>query len=550
MCSGKEKKLCDDHTCMTCYDRSLLSCKAKTAKGKPKIECWDNDNIKPRVIPKGSSRQCYFKCDECGHSFTTVAYSFSSGTWCPYCASKILCCDDQCSFCYEKSFLSYTGKTPKDKLKIECIDTGLNPRNIFIRSSTKKYNFTCDVCEHSFSNTIDNIFKGVWCPYCNSNKKCKDNTCLFCFQKSFADSEYKTKHGTLFSDLWDHNKNKTSLDRVSKNSNKKYFFLCKICTHSFKLILNNLSNCPYCRGKICSNLDCTTCFDKKFISCDKKYLKCWDFEKNAEHNLDRLVKKDKRKFYFKCDTCNHSFIKALCEISSKNSFCPYCSPRPIICNDESCNFCFKKSFASYRGKTFSGNYVVDCWDYNRNTRRPRDFLKGHNGKHHFICDNCGTKFFMKIGNIVYGKTWCPVCPNKSEKKFSMVFRDLFPLLELETQKSFDWCKTSNKKFMYFDFCIKKYKIMIEIDGRQHFKQVSNWGSPVETLERDVEKMKKAIENGYSVIRIIQEDIWHDRNDWKEKLKESIETLKSDKRQFLILIGDEKKYQKHLQLLID
>jgi very-short-patch-repair endonuclease len=86
----------------------------------------------------------------------------------------------------------------------------------------------------------------------------------------------------------------------------------------------------------------------------------------------------------------------------------------------------------------------------------------------------------------------------------------------------NWCKNEDKKkYLPFDFCIEEYKIIIEVDGEQHFIQVSNWDSPEETRKRDKYKMEKALENGYSVIRILQEDIYYDKNGWKDKLLSSI-----------------------------
>jgi hypothetical protein len=34
-------------------------------------------------------------------------------------------------------------------------------------------------------------------------------------------------------------------------------------------------------------------------------------------------------------------------------------------------------------------------------------------------------------------------------------------------------------------------------------------------------MKKALENGYSIIRILQEDIYRNKNNWEDKLKNVI-----------------------------
>jgi hypothetical protein len=60
-----------------------------------------------------------------------------------------------------------------------------------------------------------------------------------------------------------------------------------------------------------------------------------------------------------------------------------------------------------------------------------------------------------------------------------------------------------------------------LDGGQHFKQVSNWKSPEATLQNDKFKEKCANENGYSVIRIVQTDVWYDNYDWKTELIDMI-----------------------------
>jgi very-short-patch-repair endonuclease len=69
--------------------------------------------------------------------------------------------------------------------------------------------------------------------------------------------------------------------------------------------------------------------------------------------------------------------------------------------------------------------------------------------------------------------------------------------------------------------IEHLKILIEVDGAQHFLQVMNWDSPEKTLERDVFKAKAAIQNGYSVIRISQEDIFNNTIDWQEMINDNV-----------------------------
>lgn len=52
--------------------------------------------------------------------------------------------------------------------------------------------------------------------------------------------------------------------------------------------------------------------------------------------------------------------------------------------------------------------------------------------------------------------------------------------------------------------------------------VPYWHSSAEERRnRDVYKTHEANKNGYSVIRIFQEDIWHDTYDWKNDILLSI-----------------------------
>ena len=65
---------------------------------------------------------------------------------------------------------------------------------------------------------------------------------------------------------------------------------------------------------------------------------------------------------------------------------------------------------------------------------------------------------------------------------------------------------------------------MEQDGPQHFKQIGDWLSPELTRINDIYKMKCANENGYSMIRLLQKDIWNDRYDWLQELLVNINKI--------------------------
>ena len=96
---------------------------------------------------------------------------------------------------------------------------------------------------------------------------------------------------------------------------------------------------------------------------------------------------------------------------------------------------------------------------------------------------------------------------------------------LERQYKVDWCKNiSSDRYLPFDFVLKLLKIIIELDGPQHFIQIMDWKSPEETRKGDIYKMKCANDNGFSVIRLTQDDVYCDKYDWLSELVASIKKI--------------------------
>lgn len=96
-----------------------------------------------------------------------------------------------------------------------------------------------------------------------------------------------------------------------------------------------------------------------------------------------------------------------------------------------------------------------------------------------------------------------------------VYKALSMEFGIERQVPFQWCK--NKRCLPFDFWVEDTSILIELDGEQHFRQVSNWDTPEEVQIRDHLKVSKALENGFSIIRLLWTDVYYDKNDWLDNL---------------------------------
>lgn len=83
--------------------------------------------------------------------------------------------------------------------------------------------------------------------------------------------------------------------------------------------------------------------------------------------------------------------------------------------------------------------------------------------------------------------------------------------------------------MPFDFAIEERKIIIELDGKQHFEQIGNWQAPEKNREIDFYKMKCANENGFSMIRLLQNDVYKNKYDWLQELIYNIEKITNENR---------------------
>ena len=332
------------------------------------------------------------------------------------------------------------------------------------------------------------------------------------YERSFASHE-KAKY-------WSKKNGDVKPNDVYKGSSKtKYWFDCDKCPHEFDITLNNIANnrwCPYCSNKnLCDNAKCDDCLKKSFASHPKAIH--WSNTKNDDVKPRDVFQGTHNKYWFDCDKCNHNFETSLYNISKVNGiWCPYCSvPPKKLCNNARCDDCLKKSFASHPkaihwNKTENGDV------------KPRDLFQGTRNKYWFDCDKCKHTFDAALSHIRNGR-WCPYCKNKTEQKLYDAVKPLYPTLI--TQLKQEWCK--NICCLPFDFCIPEHNIIIELDGPQHFRQVSNWLSQEETFENDLFKQKCANDNGYSVIRILQEDVLGDKYDWLSKLQTEIENIIKD-----------------------
>ena len=411
-------------------------------------------------------------------------------------------CKNECSQCFIRSFAN-----SKEADYWSQNNGDITPRDVF-RRSDKEYKFICPVvdCKHEFKVTPDHInSRGDWCPYCSHHRLCGNENCDMCRNNSFASSPKV--------DCWSPN-NVVKPIEVFLNSNAVYKFICPAidCKHEFESTVANINAghwCPYCGvgpKKLCSDEHCKSCKSKSFASHPKSLY----WSPNNKVSPRDVFKCASVKYKFICPRleCGHEFETTLSKIA-ESKWCSFCGKRQL-CDKDDCLMCFDNSFAS--------SLRADCWSPN-NKLRPRDVFLRTGNIYKFVCKNSKCRReFEKSPNAIFSGGWCPYCKHKTESKLYEFLLTIFSEHMVQKRYAPDWCKNPETgKHLPFDFLLVFLNIIIELDGPQHFVQVSNWAPPEETQKTDTYKEERAHENGKTVIRLLQTDVLHDKTDWRSDL---------------------------------
>lgn len=267
------------------------------------------------------------------------------------------------------------------------------------------------------------------------------------------------------------------------------------------------------------------CFNNSFASSDKAIF--WSKENKLSPR--QVFKNCNSKFFLKCCECNHEFESSLGCVSRINgSWCPFCS-HTKLCDERECNMCLKNSFASSDKAIFWSKF---------NKLIPRQVFISSTKKFFFECVK-SHKFEIVLSDVTKG-TWCRLCLNKTEGILFNILKKIFKEDDIVKEFKMNDCKKKN--LLPFDFFINFLRIIIELDGRQHFKQVMNWKCPTENLKNDVYKMSCAKKSGIKMIRICQEDLWNNQEVYEDILTKLLsEPLTED---FTYISSDPYLYDNH------
>jgi very-short-patch-repair endonuclease len=261
-------ELCDDEKCDFCFKNSFAS--------SSRASSWSKKNkITARQVFSSSIGKYLFDCKICKHEYLQV---LTRG--CPFCGHQKLCNNPHCNFCFKNSFASSARAFSWSKKNKR------TARQVFL-SSKCRYLFDCDVCEHEFPQSPNNITQGnQWCPFCAHKQLCEDPNCDFCFKKSFASSHKASSWST---------KNAVTPRQIFLNDCNKYLFVCDDCKHHYpqspNCITQRNNGCPKCKNKTELKLFewLTTTFPHMTIETQQKFEECRSQETKRKYPFDFAI---------------------------------------------------------------------------------------------------------------------------------------------------------------------------------------------------------------------------------------------------------------------
>lgn len=441
---------------------------------------------------------CPNKCPEgCIHEWQDMVNARIGGKkGCPYCATA------NRRTCIHTSIVTTHPEVVRQWHPSK--NEGLDPRNFTSGSGISIWWLCPNTCEsgcvHEWQSPIAcRCDLGAGCHYCTKQKCCIHES-IEIKSPDIARLWHPTKNGDL----------KASM--VTPGSHQMVWWLCPTkcsegCVHEWQAPPKQLqvSKCPYCSVPRKKN-----CIHGSIVHTHPDVASLWHYTKNKEIDIVNIMSGTNLKVWWLCPNtcakgCIHEWETTVASLCLGGSRCPYCSSfnKRNLCEHTSVTHTHPLIAKSFH-PTKNGDDVASNYSY------------GSEKTVWWICER-GHEYMATFAKRSSGRG-CPDCRFKTEAILFEWLVKIAKTVGFTIKRRFrpKWCKNPvTGCSLEFDFKIPELKLILELDGRQHFEQVRNWKCPKEQLRTDVFKMRHANKKGYSVIRLLQEEVWDGREAWLE-----------------------------------
>jgi very-short-patch-repair endonuclease len=450
-CKKTQKKLCNNLSCKLCYNRSLAS--------RYTSRYWaENDKTCREICATIHLKLFNVKCPICSTISEQKPQVINCGKWCHDCYPKVTDHNSYVDICVKKEY-----------------DLPVDRKNNIYKTTRLKLYHKCEVNEHKeYPQTPASHVQGQGCPECAGN-------------------QLKT-HKKYISDCI-----KKGYDLPVERYNNKYFDSKKKLYHKCK-VLEHVEYPQTPNGHLMGN-GCPLCgIEQNRIKNARNHDVYVEICKIL--GLDLPEADDNNKYYNGNTKLFHK-----CAILEHKEYLhqPTLHLRGYI----GCKECINISIIERQTKTHQ-QYIDEC----KKLDLDLPIIKSYNiYKHikikllHKCQKNEKHKEYSQRPDCHLLGQGCPQCKNKSEAKFYELLIE--KNIVCETQINFDWCKNEvTNKYFPFDFLIKTFRIILELDGMQHFRDITYWHTnSLKQCSRDCYKMQQAIKNKYTIIRILQPEFY-------------------------------------------
>lgn len=286
-------------------------------------------------------------------------------------------------------------------------------------------------------------------------------------------------------------------------------------------------------------------FDQSFASHDR--AKNWHPTKNGNVKPKDVCRKSNKVFWFTCDECTHDFSISLDKVSD-NRWCPYCCiPSRRFCEDETCEKCFNRSFASH--------YRSQWWSED-NALQPKQVFLGCAKVFLFICNECDHKFEISPNSITNLGSWCPFCCSPPQRLCDD--QDCVKCFEksfASHPKALYWCdETFNpRKVFKTTHSKKRFKCERGHVFRMRLSHISFKGCwcPRCRINKAEEQLSKLCENSPYIIKLEKKSIRcidsHNKNTTRNLIPDLMVTLSNNTIIMIEMDGEQHFNPNHLLL---
>lgn len=381
--------------------------------------------------------------------------------------------------------------------------------------SSSKFYFKCPIDKHESS------LYALKCVVYMKILRCK-----FC--DSFAQRFIDIKGEDALEKYWDYDKNIDDPWTIAASSYKKVWLKCLDTDYheSYEISRDSAiagTGCPYCNH---SRIHPRDSFAQMLIDRygEKNFIKMWNKDLNKIDPYKIAPSTRKHKVYLNClEKDYHPPTLAYPnDIKNHSGYCHYCA-KLIVCKEDSLGYLFPQ--------------VLDVWS-EKNDKIPYDYFPNSNQKVWWKCKNGKHKDFQRmITDAKVGEFGCPECSRESttsklQNKVSSYIENKYGYEILhEHLCNLNPRNPMTGSLLYYDNEISELKLIIEVNGIQHY-EITGFTymtaefyktSPEEELEkyqyRDKIKKDFAIANGYSYLEI---PYWMEKNEeYKEVIDDAI-----------------------------